>query len=52
MIGLKQLESIKMYDFQKERLKKAIAKVKEAIDDEPNYDFVPYDEIKEVITEI
>lgn len=52
LIGLKQLESIKMYDFQKERLKKAIAKVKEAIDDEPNYDFVPYDEIKEVITEI
>lgn len=50
--GLKQLQSISMYDFQRERLDKAIAKVQEAIDDEPNYQTVPYEEMKEVIAEL
>ena len=50
--GLKQLQSISMYDFQRERLDKAIAKVQEAIDDEPNYQSVSYEEMKEVIAEL
>ena len=50
--GLKQLQSISMYDFQRERLDKAIAKVQEAIDDEPKYQTVPYEEMKEVIAEL
>ncbi len=52
LTGLKQLQFISMYDFQRERLEKAIAKVQEAIDDEPNYQYVPYDELKEVIEEL
>ena len=52
LTGLKQLQSISMFDFQRERLDKAIAKVQEAIDDEPKYQTIPYDEIKEVIAEI
>lgn len=52
LTGLKQLQSLLMYDFQRDRLDKAIAKVQEAIDDEPKYQYVPYDEMKEVIEEL
>lgn len=52
LTGLKQLQSISMYDFQRKRLEKAIAKVQEAIDDEPHYKTIPYNEIKEVIAEL
>lgn len=50
--GLKQLRSISMYDFQRERLEKAIDKVQESIDDEPNYQTIAYKEMKEVIAQL
>lgn len=50
--GFKQLQSISMANFQRERLEKAIEKVQEAINDEPQYQTVPYEEMKEVIAEL
>ena len=50
--GLRQLCSLSMSDYTRERLNKAIAKVQEAIDDEPIFQNVQYDEIKEVIAEM
>lgn len=41
-----------MYEFQRDCMDKEIAKVQEAIDDEPNYQHIPYDELKEVIEEL
>lgn len=52
LTGLQQIKSLVTYDSQRERLEKAIAKVQEAIDDEPIYQTVPYEEIKEVIAEL
>ncbi len=50
--GLKQLYPLAEFDFQRERLDRAITKVQEAIDDEPKYKHLFLDEIKEVIAEI
>ena len=50
--GLNQLQTISMYDFQRERLNSAIAKVQEAIDDEPKYQTLSLEEMKEIIAEL
>lgn len=47
--GLKQLQSIPMFDFQRDRVVKAIIAVQEAINDESNYQLLSYKEMKEVI---
>lgn len=52
LTGLKQLNSLVVTSFQRERLDKAISKVQEAINDEPKYLQIPYDEMKEVIAEL
>ena len=52
LAGLKQLNSLVVTSFQRERLDKAISKVQEAINDEPKYLQIPYDEMKEVIAEL